>query len=167
MEIRSSVPLSRDVDALVVPWIDDVATSNEWWEEPAKKWLEANRASEDRAGWAVLGREGRPDLFLVQIARGARPIEESVRQAAGRGVRAAREIGLRSVAVRVPHDAELSVWQAVAEGLVLGDWSYDALRDSKGQHAAPEIRVLCTEGEPMQGATDAVKRGQVLAEAQN
>ncbi len=167
MEIRSSVPVSRDVDALVVPWIDDVATSNEWWEKPAKKWLEANRTSEDRTGWAVLGRESRPDLFLVQIARGARPIEESFRQAAGRGVRAAREIGLRSVAVRVPHDAELSIWQAVAEGLVLGDWSYDELRDSKGQHAAPEIRVLCTEGEPVQKVTDAVRRGQVLAEAQN
>ena len=67
MEIRSSVPVSRDVDALVVPWIDDVATSNEWWEKPAKKWLEANRTPEDRAGWAVLGRESRPNLFLVQI----------------------------------------------------------------------------------------------------
>jgi leucyl aminopeptidase len=167
MEIRSSVPLSRDVDALVVPWIDDVATSNEWWEEPAKKWLEENRTNEGRAGWVVLGREDRPDLFLVSIAPTTKPIEESVRQAAGQGVRAARELGLRSVAVRVPDGAELSIWQAVAEGLVLGDWSYDALRDSKGQHAAPKIRVLCTESEPVEGATDAVKRGQVLAEAQN
>ena len=167
MEIRSSVPFSRGIDALIVPWIDDTATSSEWWEESAKTWLDGHGKTGENAGWVIIGKEDYPDLFVVRIARAARQVEESVRQAAGRGVRAARERGLGSVAVRVPTGADLSIWQAAAEGLELGDWSYDEFRDVEGQHAPPEVRVLCTETGPPEGAEEAVRRGKVLAEAQN
>ncbi len=173
MEIRSGIPVEREVDALVVPWFEDAEPTGEWWEGPAAAWLEGRGRSGEASGWARLGAAKGPDVFVVRLDAGARPVAESCRRAAGAGVRAARERGLGSVAFRVPETADGAVWQACAEGLALGDWRYDGLRDAEGRTAAPEGRVLIAGGEAGRGGKEgrraeaAVRRGCVLAEAQN
>ena len=158
---------AEDVEALVVAWFDDAARTGEWWEEAAARWLDRATATGEPAGWVVMGDSVLPDLFVARLARGARPSEESCRRAAGAGVRAARDRGLDSVAFRVPDDADEAAWQAAAEGLTLGDWRYDGLRDVEGRHAPPSTRFLCSGSEAAAGAAEAVHRGQILAEAQN
>ena len=167
MEIRSGIPVERELDALVVPWFDDAESTGEWWEGPAAAWLEGHGRSGEASGWARLGAAETPDLFVVRLDAGARPRAESCRRAAGAGVRAARERGLGSVGFRVPETADGTVWQASAEGLALGDWRYDGLRDAEGRTAAPGERVLLAVGRADREAEAAVRRGRVLAEAQN
>ncbi|MGH7541188.1 MAG: leucyl aminopeptidase, partial [Gemmatimonadota bacterium] len=62
-------------------------------------------------------------------------------------------------------------WQAATEGLLLGDWSFDELRDREaaGTREPPGRRVLWSEGaeRPGEEARIAVRRGEILARAQN
>jgi len=167
LEIRLELPLTREIEALVVPWIDDAPPSDEWWASAARRWFDARGGQGEPSGWAVAGSDERPDLFVVRVAAGARPREESLRRAAGAGVRAAREAGLRSVGFLMPPDAAVDSWQAAAEGLALGDWRYDGLRDSEGRPEPVATRVLYAGGSPPPGADEAAKRGEILAEAQN
>lgn len=167
MEIRSGIPVDRELDALVVPWFDGADATGEWWEHPAAAWLEGGGGSGEMSGWVRLGAPETPDVFVVRLDAGARPVAESCRRAAGAGARAARERGLGSVGFRVPETADGAVWQASAEGLALGDWRYDGLRDTEGRTGAPEERVLLAGGEAGRDAEAAVRRGCVLAAAQN
>lgn len=167
MEIRSGIPVGRELEALVIPWFDDAEQTGEWWEVPAAAWLEGHGGSGETSGWVRLGASDTPDVFVVRLDAGARPVGESCRRAAGAGVRAARERGLGSVAFRVPETADEAAWQASAEGLALGDWRYDGLRDGEGRTAAPDARFLVAGGEVGPAAAAAVLRGCVLAEAQN
>jgi len=167
VKIRSEIPTTNETEAVVVLWFDDDPPSDEWWQAPAEGWLKSSGRGDEPAGWAVLGRDDVPNLFVVRLARAARSTAESVRRGTGAGVRAAREIGLASIAVRVPEGAPADVWQAAAEGLTLGDWRYDGLRDSQGRHAPPASRVLYGPGGAPDDAPEAVERGEILAEAQN
>ncbi|MCG8468726.1 MAG: leucyl aminopeptidase [Gemmatimonadetes bacterium] len=166
MEIRTGIPGGRDVDALIVPWFDD-GRSIEPWTRQVERWFAAKGGSGEPAGWVVAGRDDRPDLFVGRVDASARPREESVRRVAGAGVRAARESGLRSAALVVPTGASDSTWQAGAEGLSLGDWRYDGLRDAAGRTEPVATRVLYAPDEVPGGAADAAARGEALAEAQN
>ena len=167
MEIRSGVPLERELDALVIPWFAGVEATGEWWEGPATTWLEGRGRSGETSGWVRLGALETPDVFVVRLDAGARPKAESCRRAAGAGVRAARARGLESIGFRVPETADDALWQASAEGLALGDWRYDGLRDAEGRAPPPEERVLIAGGAAGPEAEAAVRRGCVLAEAQN
>ncbi|WP_420634791.1 leucyl aminopeptidase [Candidatus Palauibacter sp.] len=167
MEIRSGIPVGRAVDALVIPWFDDSPPAGEWWEEAAGRWLEDSGTRSEGSAWIRLGAAETPDVFIVRLQAGERPAAESCRRAAGAGVRAARQRGLKSVGVRVPDGADEDTWQAAAEGLMLGDWRYEGLRDANGRRAAPDTRVLYAAGSTSSGIRAAVRRGSVLAEAQN
>ena len=167
MEIRSGIPVERELDALVIPWFDGVEATGEWWEDLATTWLEGHGRSGETSGWVRLGAPETPDVFVIRLDAGARPLAESCRRAAGAGVRAARERGLASVGFRVPEAANDAVWQASAEGLALGDWRYDGLREADARRAAPAERVLMAPDEAGRDAEAAVRRGCVLAEAQN
>ncbi len=167
MEIRSEVPAARELDALVVPWFDDAPESEEWWANAARRWFEARDATGEPSGWALSGSLDGPDLFVVRIDASARSRAESIRRAAGVGVRAAREAGLSSIGCLMPAASDTASWQAAAEGLALGDWRYDGLRDAEGRTKPVATRVLCAEGSPPPEAADAAARGEVLAQVQN
>ena len=167
VEIRSKIPAAREVEALVVPWFDDAPSTGEWWEEAAEQWLERRAASGEASAWVRLGAADMPDVFVSRVSAGERSAAESCRRAAGAGVRAARERGLASVGFRVPDGAEAAVWQASAEGLELGDWRFDGLREKKGLTEPPETRLLHAAEPASAEARAAVQRGCILAEAQN
>ncbi len=167
METRSGPPARGEVEAFVIAWFDDAEPSGESWEAAANEWLERGSAKGEGSAWVRLGSAEGPDIFVVRLESGSRPRAESCRQAAGTGVRAVRERGLKSVGFRVPEGAGEDVWQASAEGFLLGDWRYDGLRSGEGSSPAPETRVLYAAGGPAAGARQAVERGRILAEAQN
>ena len=167
VEIRSGMPDPGEVEALVVPWFEGAPSSGEPWEEDAERWLARRPRSGEASGWVRIGAADAPDVFVARLSPAERPVAESCRRAAGQGVRAARARGLGSVAVRVPEDSDEAVWQAAAEGLELGDWRYDGLRESKGRTAPPETRLLVAAGAMPAGARAAARRGRILAEAQN
>ncbi|WP_419935637.1 leucyl aminopeptidase [Candidatus Palauibacter sp.] len=167
VEIRSGIPVEREVEAFVVPWFDDAPSTGESWETAAAQWLESRGNSGEASAWVRLGAPDSPDVFIARLSAGERPVAESCRRAAGAGVRAARARGFGSVGLRVPEGADEAVWQASAEGLALGDWRYDGLRDAKGRTAPPETRVLFATASVPPEAPAAVRRGCILAEAQN
>lgn len=167
MEIRVGVPDGSECDALVVAWFDGAAATGEWWEEAAAAWFAAAGGKGEPSGWAALGQDAHPDLFVVRVDPTARPVEESCRRAAGAGVRAARERRLSRVAFRVPDEADAASWQGAAEGLQLGDWRYDGLRDDAALTDPPETRFLCATAAPSPESAAAAERGTILAHAQN
>ncbi len=171
IEIRAGAPEARDVEALAVPWIEGAVEAGPWWVEPARAWIERQRAAgqKDPAGWVSTGHADRPDLFVACCQEGIEATR-GVRAAAGIAVRAAGDRALASVGLLVPAglpDAA-EIWQAAAEGLLLGDWRYDGLRDPEARRPVPSTRVLhAADPEEATRYAAAVERGRVLAMAQN
>ena len=68
---------------------------------------------------------------VVAVALPAEPTPEELRRAAGQGVRAAAKASASSVAVAL-HPASVDEVGAIAEGVELGAYSFDAYKTSKG-----------------------------------
>jgi len=172
VQVRTGVPDTREVEALAIPWLEGRAATGEWWEAPAAAWLERRKAggSTEPSGWVTIGSEARPDLYVARVSAKGRPETSAIRATAGEAVRAARERGLGSVGVLMP--AELddapAAWQAAVEGLLLGDWAYDGLRDEKRRSPAPGTRILFTRTDASAAERQAaLARGHALGRAQN
>lgn len=115
-----------------------------------------------------------PHLLAIGGADTADYGVSAFRQAAGIAVREARARGLGSVALVLPQDAGSELgWepsaQAAAEGLALGDWSFDDLRGEEARKKlnAPPARAFLVLPEPVPIAQVAAERGRIIAEAQN
>lgn len=135
----------------------------------------AFRGEEDEV--QLLARGEGPDVLAVGLGREG-PTPEGVRRAAGTAIRAARRLRVRSLAFLVPELKESAAarWQAAAEGLVLGDWSYEELRGPETRQErppAPELAFLVrwpdrtVAGEVPSSLREAAELGRVVAEAQN
>ena len=171
LSAKAGIPETREVDVLAVPWLEGAASTGAWWEAPAEAWLATRKggAEGEPSGWASLGRTDRPDLHVARIGSSSSPAG-SIRRVAGEAVRAARERGASSVGLLVPAGltAPAAAWQAAAEGLELGDWRYDGLRDDGRLSAAPATRVLfAAAADEIEACADAMERGRILALAQN
>ncbi len=115
-----------------------------------------------------------PHLLAVGAGELSGVHADAVRQMAGVAMRAARAKRQTSLALLVdPRIGERVSWpaaaQAAAEGLMLGDWSFDDLRGEAGReklNPLPERAVVLI---PVvsSGAEAAVLRGRTLADAQN
>ena len=95
---------------------------------------------------------------------------EAIRAVAGRAVRCCRDEALASVALLLEdEDLGEAEIQAAAEGLVLGDFAYDALKaDDSDRRRPPGPRLACIWGpRAIEGADGAVGIGRRVAEAQN
>jgi leucyl aminopeptidase len=158
------------VDVLAVAWLAGAPETGAWWEKPAKEWLktQTDAGTPEPRGWVSLGHPERPDLFVIRIGDSDVP-DVAIRRAAGTAVRAARERGAGSVGFVVPESAPDAgaAWQAAAEGLQLGDWRYDGLRDDADLTDPPRTRVLYSGNPDSSPDSGAVDRGRTLAMAQN
>lgn len=123
--------------------------------------------------------EGRPDVLAVGL--GGVPEEglpvDRVREAAGLAIRTARRRRLEPATIAVPPrlagSGEDAV-EAAAEGLVLGDWSYEELLGEEGREERgrpPALGVVHVAGpgaDPTpSNARAAADRGRRIGEAQN
>ena len=170
LEVRGGLPEGRDIDVLAVPWFEGAEPTGAWWEGPAGRWLEVQEAAgtKEPSGWVGLGDDDRPDLFVIRLGQeGAGTPAVAVRRAAGVAVRAARERGAGSIGFLVPAGLPdpSAAWQGAAEGVLLGDWRYDGLRDASDLTPPLASRALYS-GDGI-SEDEAVTRGRKLAEAQN
>lgn len=145
------------------------------------------RGDEDREDFAaaldVLGFTGEKDqvvsfpsngaakaALVVAVALPDQPDAEDLRRAAARGVRAAKNA--TSVAVAL-HPAGVDEVEAVAEGIALGAYTYDAYKSkNKGKGAKKPDRKLSTATilsafARQTTATKAVERAATVSEAVN
>ena len=135
----------------------------------------AFRGKQDEVAFLPVGDPSRPHVMAVGLGQdGADGAVdgERVRRAAGLAVREARKRRLASLAFSLPEDGpgtpSASVG-AAAEGLVLGDWSFDELRgeEAREERGEPPARAVVHAGELPAGAAEAADRGRRVAEAQN
>jgi leucyl aminopeptidase len=180
LQIRAGAIEDLGVDVVAIPLVRSPGAEmasdalDAWWGRAIGRVLEREPTPGSlRASWATIGDSERPDVLLVHGKVDELGRAEWIRRAAGTSVRVARERGARSLAFRpLPEDARAESWQAAAEGLLLGDWSYDELRDAsaRGTSSPLDLRALWrTAGaESDLAAQDAsVRRGRILATIQN
>lgn len=153
------------------------ATADDWTGGALSRRLREDgfRAREGDAELLPVGDDGRPHVLAVGLGdpgdgNGKHSPEERLRRAAGRAVRMAREARAASVGFALPRGrAAPDVVRAAAEGLFLGDWSYDELRGQEARSELPpppeRIVVFATDGGPELEAS--ARDGRLAAESQN
>jgi leucyl aminopeptidase len=106
-------------------------------------------------------------LIVIGLGRRADLTLETVRRAASAGLRRARELGARVVAIetlgeRLParHRAH-----AVTEGAILGAYTFDRYKREKTEKRVEELLVVEVDGRRRGEATEGARTGEVFAEA--
>lgn len=132
----------------------------------------AFRGKDDEVAFLPVGDPSRPHVLAVGLGEDGAPDAERVRRAAGRAVREARRRRHAFLAFSLPEPGPAdgaSAVQAAAEGLVLGDWSFDELRgeEAREERGEPPARAVVHAVELPDGAGEAADRGRRLAAAQN
>ena len=106
-------------------------------------------------------------IVVVGLGRRAETSAEAVRRAASAGLRRARDLGARSVAIEVLGDRLPSRQraQSVVEGAILGTYAFDRYKREKVDKLVETLRVVEPDGRQRREATEGARRGQVFAEA--
>jgi leucyl aminopeptidase len=114
------------------------------------------------------GPPGRPHTLLLGAGDLLTWKPSDVRSQAGRAVRFCRAKRLSSLALLLD-DASVAppVFQAAAEGLSLGDFSFDDLKRSETRDAKVPSMAVIWSPQAVEGATEAAAIGVTVAEAQN
>ncbi len=185
IEARVGGPEALDVDLVAVPLsrdggLEGTGHLDEWLAGALSRVRQgAFRGEEGEVRFVSIGMPERPDVLAVGTGAGPTRSPAAVRRAAGVAIRAARGHRARRVAFLLPEpsdppaDGVRGLAQAAAEGLALGDWSYDELRgEAARERRAPPPRagvVAVAEGwvEARAEVEQGVRRGALLAEVQN
>ena len=106
-------------------------------------------------------------LIVVGLGKRADLTLETVRRAASAGLRRARDLGARVVAVetlgdRLPTAARA---HAVTEGAILGSYVFDRYKREKSEKRVEELRVVEPDGRRRREATEGARTGEIFAEA--
>ncbi len=106
-------------------------------------------------------------LVVVGLGKRADVTLETVRRAASAGVRRARELGARIVAIetlgeRLPAAGRA---HAVTEGAMLGSYTFDRYKREKADKRVEELRVVESDGRRRREATEGARTGEIFAEA--
>jgi leucyl aminopeptidase len=92
---------------------------------------------------------------------------ETVRRAAAAGVRRARELGARSVAVDVLGDRLPAKTRAhaVTEGAILGGYTFDRYKKEKTDKRVETLTLVESDGRRRKDVTEGARTGRIFAEA--
>ncbi len=106
-------------------------------------------------------------VVVVGLGRRADTTAETVRRAASAGLRRARDLGARSVAIEVLGDRlpARQRAQSLVEGAILGTYTFDRYKREKADKIVETLRVVEPDGRRRREAADGARRGQVFAEA--
>jgi leucyl aminopeptidase len=106
-------------------------------------------------------------VVVVGLGRRAETTAETVRRAASTGLRRARDLGARSVAVEALGDRlpARQRAQSLVEGAILGTYTFDRYKREKADKIVETLRVVEPDGRRRREAADGARRGQVFAEA--
>jgi leucyl aminopeptidase len=106
-------------------------------------------------------------VIVVGLGKRAELTLETVRRAASAGLRRARDLGARVVAIetlgeRLPARARA---HAVTEGAVLGAYTFDRYKREKPEKRVEELRLVEVDGRRRRDATEGARTGEIFAEA--
>jgi leucyl aminopeptidase len=92
---------------------------------------------------------------------------EMIRRTAAAGVRRARDLGARTVALdllgdRLPPRARA---HAVVEGAILGTYVFDRYKREKNEKVVETLRVVAADGRQTREVTEGARRGEIFARA--
>jgi leucyl aminopeptidase len=112
---------------------------------------------------------GLPSRRVVVVGLGRRrdTTAESLRRAASAGVRRARDLGAKNVAIEVLGDRlpARQRAQSVVEGAILGTYTFDRYKREKTDKHVETLRLSEPDGRYRREAAEGAKRGQIFAEA--
>ena len=106
-------------------------------------------------------------LVVVGLGKRADLTLETVRRAASAGLRRARELGAKIVAIetlgeRLPADART---HAVTEGAILGSYTFDRYKREKTEKRVEELRVVEGDARRRGETTEGARTGEIFADA--
>jgi leucyl aminopeptidase len=106
-------------------------------------------------------------LIVVGLGKRADLTLETVRRAASAGLRRARDLGARVVAIETLGDRLSTTTRAhaVTEGAILGSYVFDRYKREKSEKRVEELRVVEPDGRRRREASDGARRGEIFAEA--
>jgi leucyl aminopeptidase len=113
------------------------------------------------------GRLRAPRVVVVGLGRRAETTAETLRRAAAAGLRRARDLGARSVAIEVLGDRlpARQRAQAVVEGGILGTYTFDRYKREKSDKQVESLLIVEPDGRQRRDAGEGVRRGEVFARA--
>lgn len=185
IEVRTTALDDPGVDLVAVPVpeggdpVAAIAAVDERCADALRRLLERGAFRGKEGESLLLPRAEGPELLAVGLGDSG-ATAEGFRRAAGVAIRSARRARARSVVFVMPAagngETSDAMWQAAAEGLVLGDWAYDELRGADARRERPpppDLAVLVpgrdtsSETGPGPSARAAAEHGRLIAEAQN
>jgi leucyl aminopeptidase len=106
-------------------------------------------------------------VVVVGLGKRAETTAETLRRAAAAGVRRARDLGARSVAIEVLGDRlpTRQRAQAVVEGGILGTYTFDRYKREKSERQVETLQVTEPDGRQRREAAEGARRGEIFAEA--
>lgn len=106
-------------------------------------------------------------VVVVGLGPAREVTAETVRRAAAAGVRRARDLGARTVAVDLLGEGlpPARRAQAVVEGALLGTYAFDRYKRERGERAVQALHLLGPDGRAGREVAEGSRRGQVFAEA--
>jgi leucyl aminopeptidase len=106
-------------------------------------------------------------VVVVGLGKRAETTPETLRRAAAAGLRRARDLGARSVAIEVLGDRlpARQRAQAVVEGSILGTYTFDRYKREKSDKQVESLQVTEPDGRQRREAGEGVRRGEVFAQA--
>jgi leucyl aminopeptidase len=106
-------------------------------------------------------------VVVVGLGKRAETTAETLRRAAAAGLRRARDLGARRVAVEVLGDrlpARLRA-QAIVEGGILGTYTFDRYKREKSDKQVEALQVTEPDGRHRREAVEGARRGEIFAQA--
>jgi leucyl aminopeptidase len=123
--------------------------------------------SSQSAHFYTTGRIPAKRLLVVGLGPRRELSAESVRRAAATAVRRAGDLGARIVATALVGDGlpARTRAQAVAEGAILGTYSFDRYKKEKSDKAVEELLVVEAERRAHQAIREGLRQGEIFASA--
>jgi len=106
-------------------------------------------------------------VVVVGLGNGREATPETARRAAAGGLRRARDLGARTVAVELLGD-RLPVRDrahAVVEGAILGTYVFERYKREKADKAVERLAVVAPDGRSVREAEEGARRGEIFAQA--
>jgi leucyl aminopeptidase len=113
------------------------------------------------------GRLSTARVVVVGLGNGKDTTPEVVRRGAAAGLRRARDLGGRKVAVDLLGERGSSRQraQAVVEGAILGTYTFDRYKREKNGKSVDRLTVVAPDARAARGAGEGVRRGELFARA--
>ena len=104
-------------------------------------------------------------VVVVGLGKRADTTAETLRRAAAAGLRRARDLGARAVAIEVLGDRlpPRQRAQAVVEGAILGTYTFDRYKREKSDKQVESLSLVEPDGRQRREAAEGARRGEIFA----